>query len=100
MSMPLYLPIPQGPYAFRCINHEVPSHFDAQGFPIDSMTFDERWLNLTGVEPPIPPTAAYGGRGATVNLARGQPVRAYRCTICGYIELYDAHDVEPQTWGP
>ena len=55
---------------------------------------------LTGVEPPIPPTAAYGGRGATVNLARGQPVRAYRCTICGYIELYDAHDVEPQTWGP
>jgi hypothetical protein len=71
------------------------------GGPIDSMVADADWLTLVGVEPPTAspaPGVPYNLTIPTLNLHRGQPVRAYRCTVCGYLELYNAHSVDPKTW--
>jgi len=67
------------------------------------MIADPAWLTLVGVEPAVAkpaPGVLYDHTIPRLNLGRGQPVRAYRCNVCGYIEIYDAHAVDPDLWGP
>ncbi len=94
---------PASSYEFRCINWQLPSHMGALEVPIDSMEADPLWLTLVGVEPAMArpgPGVLHEATIPQINLRRGQPVRIYRCRICGYIEMYDAHSVDPNLWGP
>jgi hypothetical protein len=100
--MPIEEPFP-GRYRFFCVNRGLSSHRNAQGAEIASMVADPDWLTLVGVEPPRMkplPGVLYDDTVPRLNLTRGQPVRAYRCSVCGYLELYDAHEVDPKMWGP
>jgi hypothetical protein len=96
--MPIYI-MGNGQYGFRCINHELPSHHTAQGLPIPSMRADARWLSFIGAEPPVQPAPGVQAQPPQLNFGRGQALRAYTCSICGYIEGYDAQLVDPELWG-
>ena len=97
--MPIHLE--NGEYTFRCINWLLSSHMGPGG-PLETMESESPYLTLVGVEPKLPP-----GPGVPIavtlkprlNLHRGLAVRAYTCSVCGYVELYEAALVEPEKWG-
>ena len=93
--MPL-VSLPDGKYAMRCINKDLPNHLS------HGMQTEGRWLTLVGAEPkrqPAPGVPLAWTEGPRLDLARGQAVRTYTCSVCGYVEMYDAQVIEPATWG-
>jgi hypothetical protein len=99
--MPL-IAIPNGQVVLRCINYLLPSHQGSiGGLGIDTMKADDSWLTLVGVEPRMKPAPGVPFDWTTMprlNLTRGQAVRSYTCSLCGYVELYDAITIDPATW--
>lgn len=91
-----FIQLPDGQYALRCINQHLPNH------QTHAMQTEGAWLTLLGAEPkyyPAPGIPVEWTLSARVNLNRGQAVRTWTCSVCGYVEMYDAQILDPATWG-
>ena len=93
---------PKGQPILRCINHDVISHV----MPADAdttMEAEKSWGAIASLRvipqlQQLQPGMMLQGVGGTVirvDPGRGQTVRAYTCTVCGYVELYDAEIINP-----
>jgi hypothetical protein len=104
-----FVPGPDGKPILRCINHNTIAHTapDADAGAATTMEAEKSWgtiltlrvipqqdqplLSLQGVG--VPPRL--GGNVVMVDPRRGQTVRAYTCSVCGYVEFYDASIIHP-----
>jgi hypothetical protein len=86
----------------RCINHQLGSHKGPLGIEIETMKAEASWVTLVGVDPkqaPAPGVPLAWTQHPRLNLSRGQAVRTYTCSVCGYVEMYDATVIDPGNWG-
>lgn len=91
-----FIQLPDGKYSLRCINKDLPSH------QTHAMQTEGKWLTLVGAEPKMqraPGVPVAWTEKPRLDLGRGQPVRTFTCTVCGYVEIYDAMMLDPATWG-
>ena len=103
--MPI-IPLPDGRMVLRCVNHQLSTHRLVAGSDT-TMRAEDGWLSLIAVFPkgqpggqPTPPGFPFDWTThPRLNLQRGQAVRSYTCSACGYVELYDATTLDPETWG-
>jgi hypothetical protein len=92
----------------RCVNHGSLSHADTKHLVKGTtMRAEDGYYALIKVEivsgsqavaphwlPPSPPFSPQ----AQLNFNKGQTVRFFSCSVCGYVELYNAATVEPGIW--
>ncbi len=93
-----------GQPVLRCINHDslaVPHERGMDPKTSTTMEAEPNWLALVGVLPPQQPAPGIpieATQRATFHMGYGQAVRCYTCTVCGYVEMYDAFIVAPDVW--
>jgi hypothetical protein len=95
-----FAPGPDGRPILVCINLAAIQHEHAE-VNGSTMHADNAWNVMPGSVPPRRPATAAGAIAyipPRMDFGRGQTVRCYCCTVCGYTELYDAGTIDPILW--
>lgn len=81
-----------------CVNHDDGNHYTSPlRAAVSTITILAGWRALVMAHPETH-VAGIGRVPPRIDATLGTPVRAYACTMCGYVETYLAPKVSPGEW--